>query len=165
MTQTLTVSVQDVVSAYRLHATPKPSIAAIFLLLATAGIGVSYSMHLAPIGAALGAAVGMYGWLAVLFFVIIPYRSRRIYRQQKSLHLEHQFEWDDQFLYFSSQDYEGKIRWADFIKVKESCNMLLLYRSDALFQMMPRRCFSSGKSFEDFKSHLSLVRRDSRTRQ
>lgn len=159
MTQTLTVSAQDVVSAQRLHATPKPLLSASLLILATGGIVVAYAESLLSPGGAFGAVLGMFGWLAVQFLVIIPYLSRRIYLQQKSLHIEHQFEWDDQFVYFHSQDTEGKMRWSDFTKFKENRNMLLLYHSDSLYNMMPKRCFSSHETFEDFKSHLSSVQK------
>jgi hypothetical protein len=159
MTHTLTFTEQDVISAQRLHATPTRFLSASFLTLASGGVVVAYALRLLSVGATIGALIGMFGWLTVLFFAIIPYRSRRIYRQQKSLHQEHQFEWDDQFVYFHSNDIAGKVRWADFTKVKENRNMLLLYYSDTLFNMIPKRCFSNRENFEDFKAHLSSIKK------
>ena len=159
MTRTLTITEQDVISAQRLHARPTPLLSVGLLALAVGGTAIAYVQGLFSVGASVGTLIGMFGWLSALFFIIIPYRSRRIYRQQKSLHQEHQFEWDDQFVYFHSNDVEGKVRWADFIKVKENRNMLSLYYSDTLFNMIPKRCFSKSEDLEDFKAHFSSIRK------
>jgi hypothetical protein len=157
MTYTLTITEGDVISAQRLHATPKLPLAMFLVAVALVVVSGAYAQGQLSSGAAIGGLIGMFGWLAIWFLVVIPYRARRIYRQQRNLHLSHAFWWDDQMVYFRSEDTEGKMRWSDFTKIKENNNMLLLYHSDSLFNMLPKRCFSNGESLESFKSHLSAI--------
>ncbi len=155
MTHTLTVTEGDVVCAQRLHATPKTSLSVFLVVVAVIIVVGTYAGGLLSAGAAIGGMVGMLGWLAILFFIIIPYRAKRIFRQQKSLHLNHKFWWDNEMVFFQSEDSEGKIRWADFTKVKENRKMLLLYHSDTLFNLVPKHCFSTREDLEAFKACLS----------
>lgn len=157
MTHTLTVTEGDVVCAQRLHATPKTSLSVFLLAVAVIVVVGAYAEGQLSAGAAIGGVAGMFGWLAILYLVIIPYRAKRIYRQQKSLHLSHSFWWDNEMVFFQSQDSEGKIRWSDFTKVKENRKMLLLYHSDTLFNMVPKHCFAGPEDLEAFKSCLSAL--------
>lgn len=159
MTHTLTVTEEDVVCAQRLHATPSASLSVLLVAGAVIVVVGAYAEGRLPAGAAIGALAGMFGWLAILFLIIIPYRAKRIYRQQKNLHLKHRFWWDREMVFFRSEDSEGKIRWSDLTKVKENRKMLLLYHSDTLFNMVPKHCFADHEDLEAFKSCLSALRK------
>ena len=157
MLLTLSVTEGDLISAQRLHATPTPWLSSGLLISFLAAIAYCYAIDIISLGVTIGAVAAMFGWIVLLYFAIIPYRARRIYRQQRRLNREHSFHWDDQFLYFQSEDYEGKIRWAEFRKVKENRAVLLLYHSDSLFNLFPRHCFPNHEKFEEFRSHAALV--------
>ena len=85
MTHTLTVTEEDVVCAQRLHATPSASLSVLLVAGAVIVVVGAYAEGRLPAGAAIGALAGMFGWLAILFLIIIPYRAKRIYRQQKNI--------------------------------------------------------------------------------
>jgi len=157
MLLTLSVTEGDLISAQRLHATPAPWLASGLLISFLVLVAYCYAIDIISPSAAIGAVAAMFGWIVLLFFVIIPNRARRIYRRQKSLHREHAFHWDDQFLYFQSEDYEGKIRWTDFTKVKENRVVLLLYHSESLFNLFPRHCFPNREKFEEFRAHVAPI--------
>jgi hypothetical protein len=155
MIHTLTITERDLISAQRLHATPAPWLWISLLTSALLVIAYCYVQDLLSFGSAVGALVGLFGWLVLLFFAIIPYRARRIYRQQKNLHRKHEFSWNEQFIHFHAEDYDGKIRWTDVMKARENRAVLLLYYSDSLFNLFPKHCFPSPEIFEEFRSHVA----------
>lgn len=91
--------------------------------------------------AALGAAVAALV-LMLLYRFTIPRRSRRIFAQQKSLHDEIEAKWDEAALDLATSSARSRHRWADFLKWTEGQNVILLYQSDAVFNMLPKRAFS-----------------------
>lgn len=156
MTNTLQVSQDDVVAAQRLHA--RPTYKTLVLILATFPVLCLVGYYLGPemsLAVAFGGTIGLVVTQGLMFALYVPYRARRMYRQQKSLQRTHEFSWDDQCVFFRSADFEGKLRWADLVKVKKSRSMLLLYHSDTLFNFFPRHCFSSEAQFEEFGSLAS----------
>lgn len=156
MTHTLTVTETDFVCAQRLHARTLNARAIVLLVVTVIVLAGAVEGQLS-VGEAIGALAGMFGWMAILYLVILPSRSKHIYRQQKSLHLKHSLWWDNEMLFIQSRDSEERIRWPDFIKVKENSKMLLLYRSDMLFNIIPKHCFTQCEDLEAFKSCLSAV--------
>lgn len=90
-----------------------------------------------------------YGFLAVTaylvlyFFVYVPWKTRRTFRQQKSLQRRITWNFDDSGLGIESETGQGRIPWADIHKWKENDHLYLLYVSDALYYMIPKRLFSS----------------------
>jgi hypothetical protein len=73
---------------------------------------------------------------------ILPIRARRIFNQQKNLQRPYRVSWDAESVQTSSASGNSKIPWVDFLKWRESKQLFLLYRSDVLFQMYPKRCFT-----------------------
>jgi YcxB-like protein len=47
-----------------------------------------------------------------------------------------------------------KMRLSDFHKYKVSKDLILLYPSQVIFHMFPRRCFASEEDFKTFLSYL-----------
>ena len=157
MNHTLTVSEPDFVSAQRLHAKLSKRV---LIGLTTGCVVLLVALCVAkiiPLGAAIGGIVGYFSWFGLLFLVIIPFRAKQIYRQQKNLHVPHYFSWDSDAIYFKSEDYEGKIRWSDFTKVKENRRVLLLYHSDVLFNIFPKISFDSPSDLEEFQTQLHAI--------
>lgn len=101
-----------------------------------------------------GAVVGLViQWLTTKFW--IPLFSRRIYRQQADLKLETRFEWDQEGFRAINSDGEGLNRWAAFHQWKRNSEMLLLYRSEVLFNFIP---LSSPGSQNDGDEIVAFLR-------
>jgi hypothetical protein len=93
-------------------------------------------------------------WLLIVRYVLLPWRSRRIYRQQKNLHQEFEYSWDESALTVTGKSGYNTTPWHDFLKWRESANMFLVYRSDIMFNMLPKRFFSDASLIDDFRSAL-----------
>lgn len=103
------------------------------------------------VGTALLAALNLLSrWL------ILPIRARRIFQQQKNLQRPYRVSWDAENVQTSSTSGSSKIPWADFLKWRESKQLFLLYRSDVLFQMYPKRYFTP----EQVNEFRSLAKRN-----
>lgn len=145
---------QEVIAGYRLHYLMSRSRAAWIAVSFVAGVA-AYIATRNPYAAGLaGGAVGLVALRIALYYLIIPNRGRRLYQQQKNLHLEYQFSWDDQGVYVHTENYQEKLLWADLSKAKENEAMVLLYRSDYNFSLFPKRCFASAEEYAQFRSHL-----------
>jgi len=92
--------------------------------------------------------------LFLLFrYVLLPGRVRHIYGQQKELAEPFEYEITDAGLTVANK-YGHSIRpWGNFAKWKENKNLLLLYHSDVLFTMIPRR-FCTDEQITAIHSHL-----------
>lgn len=157
MTNTTTQTEQDTISAYQLHYARQPGKSARCLLLGALGFGAYLASENIYVAAAAGGLVGLAVMQAALFFLYLPNRAKRLYRQQKNLHREYRFSWDDQGVFLQAEDYQEKIRWADLSKAKENRTLLLLYPSDHLFHVFPKRSFNNPEQFADFRSHVAAL--------
>jgi hypothetical protein len=87
-------------------------------------------------------------------FVLIPYQLGRVFKQQKDLSAPFEIELTDEEFYFRNEFGNSRMPWGDFVKWKESADLLLLYRSNAAFHLLPKRLFTSGQEMEYVLSHL-----------
>lgn len=104
------------------------------------------------VGAALSAIVVLF--IFIINSVMIPRKARRIFAQQKSLHEDIEASWDDTALDLSTPSARSRHEWSDFRKWSEGSNVILLYQSDALFNMLPKRAFSPD-GLADIRERLS----------
>lgn len=155
MTHTLHIFERDLVSAQKLHAMPGPWVLVALLTFAALVITVACKWLGMPFGISLGAIIGVPCWIALLYSVILPYQAKRLYRQHVGLRQPHHVHWDDHFLHIRRADTHWRIGWEEITQVKENRDMLLLYCSGTLFNIFPKRCFSSLDSLEDFRARLA----------
>jgi hypothetical protein len=87
-------------------------------------------------------------------FVLIPYQLGRVFKQQKDLSAPFEIELTDEEFHFWNEFGSSRIPWGDFVKWKENAELLLLYRSDAAFHLLPKRLFPSGQAADYVMSHL-----------
>src|SRR5512144_1215952 len=99
MYHTIYIAEHDLVSAQKLHATPRPLVAASLLALVLTGIASAYATGHLPLRAAIGAVAGISGLLALQFIVLIPYHARRKYQQRTFLHQLHHVRWDEECIH------------------------------------------------------------------
>jgi len=106
---------------------------------------------LAFIGEIVLAAMGLLAWTYVLYpavilgflalyrFYLRPYQVNRSYAQNKELSSPFEIELTDEGYGISNTYGSGKIPWKDFAKWREDDQVILLYRTDNMFNMIPKR--------------------------
>ncbi len=123
----------------------------IYSALAFLAVGEWDWQHAAT-SAGLGAAVAAVVVLLIYHYTI-PRRSRRIFAQQKSLQSEVEASWNEEALDLAAPSGRGKLLWGDFHKWTEGPNVILLYQSDAIFNLFPKRAFSE-EALADIRGRL-----------
>ncbi|OWJ63840.1 YcxB family protein [Inquilinus limosus] len=137
----------DLIAAARLHVwTALTSRKALLLLVVVViGAGLIVSTLLSGSGrpdlqgVVATAVVGVPAALAILHYMSLPQNARRMYRQQKSLHETLAVEWSEDGMSWDGQTGYTRIPWNHYVKWCEDHRLLLLYHSDRLHQMLPKR--------------------------
>jgi len=146
-----TPSEEDLRAAYSLHMKQQGFKRIGYFLLFALAIGIAMAafdgFEHGP--RALGLIAGMTIWGGVVALIMtilvpiwwVPRLAKKIYRQQKDLRLETTTWWDDEKLYSSSEQGHSNLTFADMVKWRADDNIVLLYRSDQLFNFLPARIF------------------------
>jgi len=124
------------------------------LLLALLRYEWSLVAGFALIGGAAGGAVAQ----ELVRRLLLPWRARRLFAQQKNLQRPVTFHWDDSGLAWSSENGSGKTAWSDYVKWRQNDRLVLLYHSDVMFQMLPRRAFTSLERWRSFEAELARIK-------
>jgi len=151
----------DYVAAQRLHTrwTSRQIVVCVAALFA--GIVLAVLARREPVlfvgacglaGGAAGASIGREFWRRFL----LPRRARRIFAQQKNLQQPFEIRWDDDGLRGVSERGSSHTPWSDYLKWSQDDRIILLYLSDVMFQMLPKRCFGQPAQLEAF---LACTRR------
>ena len=93
-------------------------------------------------------------YLVLSPLVYFPWRAKRTFLQQKMLHDEIIYELDDNGLSARSKWGSNEIPWNTFHKVKFNNELILLYHSDYLFTMIPRRAVASDADFTTLSNDI-----------
>lgn len=157
----VTFNAEDYVNAMKLHALWSRRRLLVHLgVIAVALIVVATSrssywlevLSSALLGGAV-AAVVLYGVLRIFY---LPWKARRMFAQQKSLHAGYDFQWTDDGLVVDGRNARSQTAWGDYLKRKENDRVALLYHSDLLFQMLPKRAFSE-EQWASLRPYLDRV--------
>jgi hypothetical protein len=101
---------------------------------------------------------GLTAYFLTIYFVFSPWRTRRIYRQQKTLQRPVELELTGSHFSGSSPHGTFHMAWADFHKWKKNEHLILVYESSALMRMIPLRAIPSPADIEllvsTLKKHL-----------
>lgn len=81
-------------------------------------------------------------YFLLVFLVWYPWRTRRHYRQQKASGAPFTLTADDSGMEFSGEFSTGRTPWDQLWKWKEAPCVFLLYYTDVLYLILPKRCFS-----------------------
>lgn len=87
-------------------------------------------------------------------FVLLPNRVKKLYFQQKTLQVPVEVEITETALNTTSEFGYATHPWKDFTKWKENKELFLLYQSDLLFNMLPKRIFSDPQQMDTLRSYL-----------
>jgi hypothetical protein len=79
------------------------------------------------------------GFLAFFQFYLRPYQITRAYNQHKELSSPFVMELTDEGYSLKNSYGSARIPWKDFAKWKEDQKVILLYRTDIMFNMVPKR--------------------------
>lgn len=91
-------------------------------------------------------------FLAVNHFVVMPWQTRRLFKQQKTLQEPAEMEFTSEQLRVTAPSGFLQMNWKDFHKWKRNKHMILLYHSAELMSMIPTRCFSNEEDLARFVS-------------
>ena len=145
----------DLVAAQWLHVKPRPVYAIVgIVLLVAASWGLWYSFSVPKLRDKGWLLVGSLGFIAALA-VWTRYRAVRTYGQLRAFHRELRLEPTDAGIFSESETGHGTTPWSDFLKWKEGGSLFLLYISDDIFQIVPKRFFSSEADISEFRGMLA----------
>ena len=124
------------------------------LALSAAGLAVLAAVILADDiieGLIIVAASAAAGFLAGLIciavsYLLLPRRSRRIYRQQRSLRQEQRVAWDDSRLHWEGPGFTMDVPWSDYHRWHESRAEFLLYVNEQMPHFLPRRAMDEDQA-------------------
>lgn len=148
---------RDYIQAQFLHSRPRPILKWIGLFLVGLALVVCVDGFLnlpeseAPWRPFIIFAALLY--FALFYGVWLPFRTRRLFSQQKALQEPYEVDISDDAFSASSSHGQTTMVWKDFHKYKTNKKIILLYQSDALFHMFPMRWFS-GDQFSEFQEIL-----------
>jgi len=93
--------------------------------------------------------------IALEYYWLLPHRVRKLHRQQKMLHQELTVVLTEEAMSVSIEEGHSKIRWEKFHKWKEDRNLFLVYQSDRMFHMIPKRAFLDEKDVAALRTILT----------
>lgn len=104
----------------------------------------------------IGWTFGLAAYFWFIFAVAVPWRQRRIFRQQKTLRHPVTVEFTEEAFVAEAAHGHSRLPWAELHKWKSNSKLILIYHSDALCNLVPRRAFASD---EDFQAARTFVAR------
>jgi hypothetical protein len=87
-------------------------------------------------------------------YVILPNRVKKIFTQQKELNSPFEIEFTDAGMTTSNEFGNSTRPWKNFIKWKENNELIMLYHSDVMYSIIPKRIFADSQQIEMVKSYL-----------
>jgi hypothetical protein len=104
------------------------------------------------------ATLGLLFWsfllacILAMNYILIPRRSRRAFRQLKSLQSQTQINWTSERIRFQSAQGNSDFDWRDFVRIVHGRDVILLFQSDYLFNLIPKRAVSDDQASDLVKS-------------
>jgi YcxB-like protein len=150
---------EDYIKAQYLHMRPSPwlkypGIAFLSLWLVFSVASASLSGSLTRAFRALTPILFFGLFCALILFIILPRNVHRIFLQQKTLQIEYKSVISPEIIESTSEIGTARIRLSDFHKYKVDKDLILLYQSQAIFLIFPRRFFTLEEDFKIFLSYL-----------
>ena len=105
---------------------------------------------------ALCSPFAVLGFPFLVTRVLGGFTARRTFRQHKTLQKPATLTWSEQGVVMQSEYGDARVPWADFRKAREDQRMILLYESDRLYRLIPKRCLSAAQ-LADIQSCLVAV--------
>jgi hypothetical protein len=152
------VTVDDYIAGHRLHHVKRHKIIVALAVVALAvGGAISFASKGSMGWAMSGGAIGLLlveWWQAQIG---IPGNARKFYAQYKRINEPVELSWDAEFLVGQREDGQGKRKWSDYVKFLENDEVMLLYITDALWEVFPKHCFGDAALLEEFRQHAKVA--------
>jgi hypothetical protein len=150
---------RDYVSATQ--AAARPSTRSVILLAVASALQIVGAVVGWRAGYEREAFIGGFVWCFGLIgawighMVSVTPKAKRVFRQQKGLRRAYEVSWNEVGLTVSGEDGQSTTRRADFHRVREFDDQFLLFLSDAMFLMIPKRTFPDSSLMQSFRELLA----------
>jgi YcxB-like protein len=98
--------------------------------------------------------IGCILYIAAYFCIFLPYRCRKLYRQQKVLHQPLEYEFSQEAFVICTAFGNSTLPWKLFQKWKEGKGMFLIYQTDVMFHAIPKRIFREKEEEQTVRQAL-----------
>lgn len=142
-----TVTEQDYVAAQWLHLRPRPFLSIVGCLLLILAIWAAY------VGKSI-TIVAVLTYLLLYFLILLPWKSRRAFRQYKALSERLTVEVREDGIFLKREHGEGLVPWSHIVKWKTNSKLTVIYPSTNIFYLLPRHLFGSEGAYKEFLSLL-----------
>jgi len=150
------IAVEDLMTAQWVHVRPRRSFAVVGILLLGLGVFIwadSFSGRRQWLTNPTNWILpGVFAYLAFMAFIWIPRKIRLSYNQRKDFRHEISMVVTNAGVASHTEQGNGMRPWSDYLKWKEGKSIFLLYLSDQMFQMVPKRFFATHEDIDAFRS-------------
>ena len=95
---------------------------------------------------------------AAVIFLLGKRLARKAFDQQKTLQVPYRVSWTEQGILVESEYGDARMPWGDLRKARQDQNLLLLYESDRLYRLIPKRCLTQAQ-LADFQACMASAPR------
>jgi hypothetical protein len=81
----------------------------------------------------------------------MPRKVRRLYAQQAALRHRFTYRWDEAGLEITWADGRVRRPWRDYVRYRDSPQLLMLYHNDILFDLLPTSWFADAAQRDAFR--------------
>ena len=81
---------------------------------------------------------------------LLPHRVRKLHHQQREFAHPVTYSWNSDVIEASSASGHSRRAWTVYHKMRENEDVVLLYHSDNLFEMIPKRWFRDASALDQF---------------
>jgi hypothetical protein len=160
MKYALKISYEDYKAAQQLHMKPRRGFRIVLypLLVLFALTAICVTINFVKGNCASRSFYILMGCIAYLFFVfaiLFPSKWKRIFNQQKFFELTFDYEFTESALCSASELGHVSLPWAKFHKWKENKKMFIVYQSDVLFHLIPKRIFKTEEEISRLRAILT----------
>jgi YcxB-like protein len=95
--------------------------------------------------------------VCILLFTVLPIIMPALYRRsfrRNFTQRPYRFSWSDQGFVIESDDGEARLNWSAVKKWKESDRLFLIYISDFIFYILPKRAFPDDGAIVSLREKL-----------
>jgi hypothetical protein len=95
---------------------------------------------------------------AVQLFVrlfYLPRRVRHVYSQQRNLQLPFESVCTESGIECTNANTSSRLPWNHLIRWKEGATLFVVYQSDLMFNIVPKRCFAQPEQVDAFRGLLT----------
>ncbi len=92
----------------------------------------------------------------LVLHVILPWHARRHYCELAAAHGTTSVDWDAQGISIRGEKGQTRLEWSDFFGWSEQRDLLLLFQSHRLFNLLPKSVLSK-EQLAEIRSHLKAA--------